>query len=377
MAISQEKFIDIYELKRKGELDKQRLDERIKEAIRKNIRKYLTEEAIITAHSGKIIKIPIKELDLPKFKFAESGKGLGSARGNYKVGDVIETGAPQPGSGKIGAGEGTVEHIYEAEVTIDELIEVAVDELGLPDIDEKRGKSLYSIKHEFDDIRKSGPITRLDIKRTLITNLKRNAREHNQPIIKNIIHDDLRFRTYVDRIEYKNTAVIIAMMDVSGSMDEHKKYLVRVSLWWIKKYLERLYDGLEFRFIIHDTEATEVDEEKFFSATTGGGTHISSALAYAVKLIEEKYNPKLWNIYLFHFSDGENYESDNESALRLVNQLLQNVKMFYYGQVANRTTNDFLEVLEKGVSLKEKIRCVLIREGGDIANAIREFLKKS
>jgi sporulation protein YhbH len=362
---------DINDLRRKGESDEKRLEEKIRDAVRKDIRKYITEESLISGDGSRKVKIPIKGLDLPEFRFGKQGKsGIGTGRGkDAKAGDKVSV-APGPG-----AGQGEAEHSLEKEFTIDELVNIAFEELGLPDLDEMMNKSIESKSIRFNDIRKVGPISRLDVRRTLKHNIKRHAMNGNANIGE-ITRDDMRFKSYDTVFEYKNNALIMAMMDVSGSMDDFKKYLVRMTLWWIKKYLERIYDGLEFVFIIHDTRAEEVDEEKFFKSSTGGGTNISSAYELGLKVLDERYPYKEWNIYSFHFTDGENWDNDNEKAINYANELLERSRRLYYGQVGESSSGNFNRVLEEHIPEHDKLVIALIKRQDEIVNGIEKFLRQ-
>ncbi len=53
----------------------------------------------------------------------------------------------------------------------------------------------------------------------------------------------------------------------------------------------------------------------------------------ALELIDEKYAPSRYNIYPFHFSDGENFYSDNTESVRLVKEIVALSNMFGYGEV--------------------------------------------
>lgn len=371
---------DIDELLRKGEHDQSRLAKKIKEHLRKNIRKYILEEALVTGKGKKKVKVQIKSLELPEFKFGDNDNtGVGSSGGKGKKGGQKARGQPkpgdQPGQGEEGAGEGSTDHSIEAEVDIDLIVELAFKELGLPDIKESVPDNLMSTVMEFDQIRRSGPISMVDKRRTIMANMKRNAQK-GSICIGGVQKCDLRFRTYEEREERSNKAVVIAMMDVSGSMGEEKKFLVRVSLWWIKKYLDKIYDSLAFEFIIHDTEAHIVDEEKFFKSSTGGGTAISSAFTKAVELIERDYDPCVWNIYSFHFSDGENFDNDNPKAINLLKKLLLYSRRVYYGQVGRPTGQSFVSTLEKAEINKDRLITAEIRDRDDVAGAIEKFLYK-
>ena len=69
------------------------------------------------------------------------------------------------------------------------------------------------------------------------------------------------------------------------------------------------------RYIIHDAVAREVDEHTFYHTRESGGTRISSAYNLANKIIDEQHPRMDWNIYVFHFSDGDNWGEDNRHCI--------------------------------------------------------------
>ena len=79
------------------------------------------------------------------------------------------------------------------------------------------------------------------------------------------IRRDMRYRSFKTAVKPQANAVVIYMMDVSGSMGDEQKEIVRMESFWINTWLRRNYKGLETRFIIHDAAAKEVDEKTFFS----------------------------------------------------------------------------------------------------------------
>ena len=84
-------------------------------------------------------------------------------------------------------------------------------------------------------------------------------------------------------------AVIIYMMDVSGSMGDEQKEIVR-----IESLLDRCLAApsntraSRARFIIHDAVAREVDRDTFFHTRESGGTMISSAYKLCAQIIDER-----------------------------------------------------------------------------------------
>src|SRR5690625_1667509 len=120
------------------------------------------------------------------------------------------------------------------------------------------------------------------------------------------------------------------MMDTSASMGIFEKYVARSFFFWMTRFLRSKYESVEIEFIAHHTEAKVVPEEAFFSRGESGGTICSSAYNKALELIDEKYHPSRYNIYPFHFSDGENITSDNPKCIDLVNEIMHVSNMFGY-----------------------------------------------
>jgi uncharacterized sporulation protein YeaH/YhbH (DUF444 family) len=90
---------------------------------------------------------------------------------------------------------------------------------------------------------------------------------------------------------------------------------------------------VEIVFIAHHTKAKEVEEEEFFTPGESGGTICSSAYVKALEIIDSRYPQSLYNIYPFHFSDGDNLTSDNEQCVKLIKELLTRDNIFGYGEV--------------------------------------------
>lgn len=193
------------------------------------------------------------------------------------------------------------------------------------------------------------------------------------------IREDKRFRTY--RIDQKPqaNAVIIYMMDVSGSMGDEQKEIVRITSFWLDAWLKRHYKGLESRFIIHDAAAKEVDRNTFFRTRESGGTMISSAYKLCAEMIEKDYNASEWNIYPFHFSDGDNWSvDDTRLCMKLLSERIVPVSnQFSYGQVDSPYgSGQFLKDLEDQLGKNQKVVQAEIKDKDGIIDAIKEFLGK-
>ena len=169
------------------------------------------------------------------------------------------------------------------------------------------------------------------------------------------------------------------MMDVSGSMGEEQKEIVRIESFWIDTWLRSQYQGLEVKYIVHDAEAREVDQETFYHTRESGGTVISSAYKLCDRVIAKHFQPDDWNIYLFHFSDGDNWsQGDTEECFTILKErLIPRTNLFCYGQVESPYgTGQFLSDLKEAFAENEKVVVSQIESKDAIYNSIKEFLGK-
>lgn len=325
-----------WDLARKGPADQARHREKVKQAIKDNLAEIVSEESIITSDGKSIVKVPIRGLELPRFRYdQDKEKGVG-AGGGREVGDKIGEIGGQKGKGQgKGAGNEPGIDYYEAEITVDELVALAFEDLGLPRLKEKaKEQEVLADSPQWRDVRKTGPLSNLDKRRTLLEHLKEKARRGEKPVVGRIREEDMRFKTWTPGIKVENNAVVIAMRDVSASMGEFEKYISRTFYSWMVRFLRERYNSVKIVFITHHTEAQETDEEKFFKLGESGGTRVSSAYELALKIINERFDPGRWNIYPFHFSDGDNWgEADNKRCLELVEKFLEICNLFGYGEI--------------------------------------------
>lgn len=323
-----------WSLHRQGELDQRRHQEKVKEALRRNLADLVSEEAIITASGDKIIKIPIRSLEEFRFRYNPGRQNhVGQGEGSTPLGKVLEPGKPgEGGKGwERGAGGEPGADYYEAEITVEELEELIFEDLGLPHLKNRNFGEVTQEVVKFNDVRKKGLLANLDKKRTLLATLRRTAQEGN-PGLRGISPDDLRFKTWEIVPHPQARAVVLAMMDTSGSMGKREKYLARSFFYWMVRFLRIRYQSVEIVFLAHDAVAREVNEEQFFTKGESGGTRCSSVYQLALELIAERYS-STYEIYAFHFSDGENLPSDNDLCVELVKQLLEHCNLVGYGEI--------------------------------------------
>ncbi|MBI3650009.1 MAG: DUF444 family protein [Acidobacteria bacterium] len=168
-----------------------------------------------------------------------------------------------------------------------------------------------------------------------------------------------------------------------NSMSEFKKYIARSFYFWMVRFLRTKYDQVKIVFISHHTEAKEVTEEQFFTQGESGGTVVSSAYKLALDLITERFLPKDWNIYPFHFSDGDNYYSDNDEAIKLADELISTCNLFGYGEIGEegalsyrRSSGALLSIFKDRLKNQDRFIGVRIDEKEDVYPALKEFFGK-
>ncbi|MNW36472.1 hypothetical protein D3C74_134850 [compost metagenome] len=366
-----------WSLHRKGYQDQQRHQEKVKDIIKQNLPDLITEENIIMSDGKQIIKIPVRSLDEYRFVYNfNKQKHVGQGDGKSKVGDTIgRDQAPSKQSGKgEKAGDQPGHDIIEAEVSLEDLEDMLFDEMELPNLQQKDKEQIEVHSVVFNDIRKKGMQSNIDKKRTIMENLRRNARQ-GQPGIHHISPDDLRYKTWEDKFIPQSNAVIIAMMDTSGSMGSFEKYCARSFFFWMTRFLRRQYEKVEIVFLAHHTEAKEVTEEEFFTRGESGGTICSSAYIKALEIIDKRYPPASYNIYPFHFSDGDNLTSDNERCVKLIGELMQRSNMFGYGEVNQYNRSSTLMSAYRHIK-GEQFMYYVIKEKGEVYQALKSFFRR-
>ena len=436
----------------RGKKDARRHREKQREAIRKKLPEIISEESIITRGRGKTIKVPIRSIDIPHFRPGRRNKGeeggdnqgqgsSGIGQGSGSPGDVIGRG---PGKGQQPgpeAGSEPGQDYIETEIELEELIAMMLEDLGLPNLEQKEVAELeVDFGFKIRGIKRSGPRTLLDPKRssrtpfgrffaflqtlidetgrdelTCFSALKQTDGDFGEALMLledlafsateeavepfGIYHEgDLRFHKIQEDVQHESNAVVLAMMDVSGSMSTMKKYIARSLLFWLAEFLRTIYNKVEIRFIIHHYNARLVPEEEFFHTMESGGTRCASAYELANSLIDSQYPTNRWNVYAFHFSDGEDFAPTDsmQEARKLIDK---GINMFGYGEIHvdehYRSYSNLYPAFVEAFTLTEQqvsvdgatmsvssgldalpFLGVVIEDRKQIWPALREFLKK-
>ncbi|MFN8389464.1 MAG: sporulation protein YhbH [Bdellovibrionota bacterium] len=328
--------------------DRARHRQKIRDSIRDNIADILAEESIIGREKDKIIKVPIRSIKEYRFIYGENVPGVAQGNGKTKPGDVVGQSEPGQPDAAGQAGDRPGLDAFETDVTLEELVEIMFEDLQLPELQRKALRTIESERiTKRKGYRKEGIRARLDKRGTARNRVRRmlavtRSREEDEDTPDEVEGEEERFPFHQDDMRYhyvttdtklQSNAVVICIMDTSGSMGTVKKYLARSFYFLLYQFVKLKYQQVEIVFIAHHTEAKEVTEEEFFHKVESGGTYISSGYLKALEVIQARYHPSLWNVYAFHCSDGDNFYSDNDRALAAARELCDVCNLFGYGEI--------------------------------------------
>ncbi|MBF6571549.1 MAG: DUF444 family protein [Candidatus Binataceae bacterium] len=391
--------------------DRMRHRQKVRESIRENIADIIAEESIIGKDRDRVIKVPLRGVKEYRFVYGDNAPGAGQGDGNSKPGQVVgKTGREGAGKGEDMAGDRPGVDYYETDVTLEELVEIMFEDLELPNLERR---ALREVETDLSSKRKGyrhvGIRVRLDKRRTARQRVMRKlanihneedriqkaAEEDGEPLTADqpsvplapsapsrrrfpFHHNDLRYKHIEVDTREESNAVVMCIMDTSGSMDTMKKYLARSFFFLLFQFISTRYRNVEIVFIAHHTEAREVTEEEFFYKGESGGTFISSGYQKALEIVAERYHRSLWNVYAFHCSDGDNFDSDNPAALRAAQALADICNLFGYGEIkplgSRYYESSMLNVFRRLDA--PNFHTVLIERKEDIWPSFKAFLAK-
>jgi len=357
------------------ERDHQRFRKIVRGKVKSSLGKYISRGELIGRKGKDLVSIPLPQIEVPQFRFGQKGSG-GVGQGDGQVGQPLGPGQQQPGSG---AGDSPGGHILEVELTMEEMAQILGEELALPRIEPRGKKNIVSVRDRYTGIRQTEPESLRHFKRTFKRALKRQISagiyDPREPMVIPV-REDKQYRSWKEVRLPESVAVLVYMMDVSGSMTDEQKEIVRIEAFWIDTWIKAHYQGVDTVYIIHDAVAQEVDEHTFYHTRESGGTKISSAYELADKIISKRYPPDQWNVYAFHFSDGDNWGDDVPHCIELLNEkLLPKLNLFGYGQVESPYgSGEFYEYIHEMLGERDNVVCSRIPDRDAILDSIKEFL---
>ena len=366
--------------------DRLRHRQKVRQSIRENIADIVAEESIIGKDRERVIKVPIRGIKEYRFVYGDNTPGVGQGDGESQPGQVVGKAQGRGTAADDRAGDRAGVDYYETDVTLEELIDIMFEDLELPDLERKRLREIAAQRlTKRKGYRSVGVRVRLDKRRTVKAKVRRRlATRHTSEHFPEdrerfpFHDDDLTYRHVTTDTKKESNAVVLCIMDTSGSMDTMKKYLARSFFFLLYQFIVTKYRNVELVFIAHHTEAREVTEDEFFHKGESGGTFISSGYQKALEIIAARYHPSLWNVYAFHCSDGDNFDSDNPVALRTAKELAEMCNLFGYGEIkplgSRYYESSMLNVFRR--IQNPNFHTVLIERKEDIWPSFKAFLAK-
>jgi len=372
--------------------DRRRHRQKIDKAIREGIHDIVADESIIGQDGKKKFRIPVRGIKEYRFVYGnnENNKKIGSAPGkDIRRDQIVKEKSRKEKQGEGQAGNKAGEEYYEVEITLDELAQYLFADLELPDLEKKALVKVKSEKLKRTGYRPQGILPRLDKKKSAINRIKRLKAQQrdngaavalvdedpDEELAGSFHNDDLTYRHYKNKMKESTNAVIMMLMDVSGSMSKNKKFLARSFFFLLYQFIRTRYDKVEIVFIAHDASAKEVSEEQFFSRIASGGTVVSSAYNLALEVAEKRFHPSLWNIYAFHCSDGDNFGFDTNNMLIAATKLKELCQLFGYCEIIPSDepvwNNDERLSVHLAQLASRSVKLVEIKEKSDVWSAFK------
>ena len=414
--------------KKKSAVNRQRFLKRYRQQIKKAVADSLTKRSIQDLQKGEEISIDRNCTAEPFFQHGSGGTQTRVYPGNkeFITGDEFERPSANSGGGGAGAGDPSDSGIGEDDFTFhisqSEFLDFMFEGLELPNMVKKQLKSTVnfeshqagypshsspeklhlarslraayarrialsgSTSEELTALRKqlwlleSEPMDESKCSEFLLLKERIALLQKEKKRVPFLDTYDLRYRNYVRTPIPSTKAVIICIMDVSGSMTQEVKELAKRFFTLLYLFIKRNYRQTEVVFIRHHTRAAEVNEQDFFYSRETGGTIVSSALHLTQKIIKERFPQDQYNIYVAQASDGDNWDNDSELCRKLLaKSILPTVQYFAYVEITSAAHQNLWREYQKLTQpFKQEFCMQQVRTSADIYPVFRElFVSRS
>jgi len=265
----------------------------------------------------------------------EEGEGDAGNEGGTGEGEEGEVIGEQPVRQEEGAGTGAGQGeaaSHEIESNAYDLGRVLTEQFKLPNLRDKgKKRSLTRYTWDLTDKHRGfGQVLdkKATLRRIIQTNigLKRiTGRDQVRTTDLLMSPRDRVYRILSKEKDYESQAMVFFVRDYSGSMSGKPTELVvnqhvLIYSWLIFQYEKQV----ETRFVLHDTEAKEVEDfNTYYNSKVAGGTQVSAAYKLVNKIVEEESLEKDYNIYIFHGTDGDDWDTRGDEAIPELKKMLR------------------------------------------------------
>ncbi len=325
--------------------DQARYREKVADSLRRRLGDVIAHESVLSAPDGTVIRIRIPEKHEARFRFGQAqGHGQGDQDGQDGQGGPGGVGAGAGGDiaripGQNGKGEGRgagtdhVEPGIVVEMPLSDLGELLFETLGLPRLKPRAGEDAEE-EDRLEGRGRTGVV--LDKKRSVLAHMRREMSAGGKPAPWS--REDLTWRRWHTSRPPAQRAAVVLVRDASGSIDDQMRYTIRAACFWIVRWLRHNYQSVTLHFVVHDTEARELDEGDFLQVGAMGGTYVSSGLQLAQEILDRQHPSSSWNRYVVFFSDGEDWEADGKSLEAALQNLAEDCNLIAYGELRDPGT---------------------------------------
>jgi len=284
----------------------------------------------------KVVVVPttVEEKFIHDNRFLEQGEGGGGGggHGDGEEGEVIgEQPVRQAGEGEgTGAGQGQG-GAHDMDANAYDLGRILTEKFQLPNLKDK-GKKRSLTRYTYDLTDKNRGFGQvLDKKATLRQILETNIGLENLPNVGEIdptefliAPKDKVYRILSREKDYESQAVVFFIRDYSGSMAGKATELVATQHILIYSWLLYQYGGqVETRFVLHDTEAIEAEDfYTYYNSKVAGGTQVAAGYRLINKIVEEESLAADYNIYVFHGTDGDDWDREGRETIPELKKML-------------------------------------------------------
>ncbi len=407
---------------KKSTVNRQRFIRRYKNQIKRAVSDAVGKRSITEIDKAEQVVIPSKDISEPRFHRGKGGhvERVLPGNDNFITGDRIKRPEETDGSGGSGnnaSNDGEGEDNFIFELTREEFLDIYFEDLELPDLVKKELSKINAFKTIRAGVATSGIPNNINVLRSmkqatgrrvaLAAPYKRQLKEFEEELARLLIEPDpdkclisrlqqdcellkkkILCVPFIDTIDLRynyrirfpapsTQAVMFCIMDVSGSMDEAKKDIAKRFFILLYMFLTKNYEKIELVFIRHHTSAKEVNEEEFFYSRETGGTVVSSALELLHKVIEARYPPQAWNIYVAQASDGDNWNADSPYCQELLQEkIMPLLQYFAYIEIMPRHHQSLWEVYQQVKEHYSNFAMENIDTVADIYPVFRELFKR-
>jgi uncharacterized sporulation protein YeaH/YhbH (DUF444 family) len=280
----------------------------------------------------KVVVVPttVEEKFIHDLSFDPTQEEQSGGTGEGEEGDIIGEEPMRGDGGDGGAGEGEMGP-HEMESSAYDLGRLLTEQFELPNLKEK-GKKRALARYTYDLTDKNRGFGQvLDKKASLRKILETNTGLGNisdwndiDPTRLLVSPTDMIYRILSREIDYESQALVFFIRDYSGSMNGLPTEVVvsqhvLIYSWLLYQYARQV----ESRFILHDTEATEVpDFYTYYNSKVAGGTKVVSAYRLVNKIVDHENLARDYNIYVFQGTDGEDWDTEGKETVLELKKML-------------------------------------------------------